>query len=89
MARIEADFLREMHWGEDVTIITHVVRIGNSSFTVGQEAWQKQQLCAMGTAVHVHYDFSSGKSVSIPPEIRKKLEAHLVDYDQWRSKKSS
>lgn len=86
MARIEADFLREMHWGEDIRIVTHVVRIGKSSFTIGQEAWQKGLLCAMGTAVHVHFDFSTRSAVPIPDEIRKKLEEHLVDYDQWKEK---
>lgn len=88
MARIEADFLREMHWGEDVRIVTHVVKIGSSSFTVGQEAWQGGKLCAMGTAVHVHYDFSTGSSARIPGEIREKLEEHLVDFDEWSSKRS-
>ena len=86
MARIEADFLREMHWGDDIRIVTHVVRIGNSSFTVGQEAWQNGFLCAMGTAVHVHFDFSSRSSVPIPASIRQQLEEHLVDYDEWKGK---
>lgn len=86
MARIEADFLKEMHWGEDVKIVTHVVRIGNSSFSVGQEAWQKGVLCAKGTAVHVHFDFGTRSAVPIPGPIRKQLEEHLVDYDQWKKK---
>jgi len=86
MARIEADFLREMHWGEDIRIVTHVVKIGNSSFTVGQEAWQKGLLCAMGTAVHVHFDFSTKTAVSIPDGIREKLAEHLVDFKQWKEK---
>jgi len=87
MARIEADFLQEMHWGEDVKVITHVVKIGNSSFTVGQEAWQNGKLCAMGTAVHVHYDFGRGSAIRIPAEIRKQLEEHLVDFDEWNNKR--
>jgi acyl-CoA thioester hydrolase len=87
MARIEADFLDEMHWGEDVRIVTHVVKIGSSSFTVGQEAWQKGRLCAMGTAVHVHYNFSTGSSVRIPADVRKQLDAHLLDFDEWSRKR--
>lgn len=84
MARIEADFLGEMHWGDDIRIVTHVVKIGNSSFTVGQEAWQKGRLCARGTAVHVHYNFNTKSAVSIPDEIRIKLAEHLVDFSQWK-----
>ncbi len=84
MARIEADFLREMHWGDDVRIVTHVVKIGNSSFTVGQEAWQNGMLCARGTAVHVHFDFNTKTAGPIPEGIREKLAEHLVDFRQWK-----
>lgn len=83
MARIEVDFLGEMRWGEDVKIITRVVKLGNSSFTVGQEAWQGGRIRAVGTAVHVHYDFQEKSAKRIPDDIRRKLEAHLVDFDEW------
>jgi len=86
MARIEADFLREMHWGEDVRIITHVVKLGRSSFTVGQEAWQGGKLCAMGTAVHVHFNFRTKRAVPIPDRIRLELTEHLVDFEEWKAK---
>ena len=87
MARIEADFLREMFWGYDIRIVTRLVKLGNSSFTVGQEAWQQGKLCAMGTAVHVHYDFGTRSAVRIPDEIRRQLEEHLVDFEAWKGRK--
>ena len=87
MARIEADFLREMFWGYDIRIVTRLVKLGNSSFTVGQEAWQQDNLCAMGTAVHVHYDFCTRSAVRIPDEIRGQLEEHLVDFEAWKGRK--
>ena len=88
MARIEADFLREMYWGKDVKIVTHIVKLGNSSFTVGQEAWQEGNICAVGTAVHVHYSFQDKSAVRIPDDIREKLGAHLVDFGEWSKLRS-
>lgn len=89
MARIDAEFLKEMHWGEDVRIVTHVIKLGRSSFTVGQEAWQSGSLCAIGTAVHVHYDFPGKKARRIPEEIRTQLEAHLIDFEEWSTLRRS
>jgi len=78
LARTEFDYVGEMYYGEDVEVRTFVVRIGNSSFTIGHEAWQKGSLRAKGQAVTVHYDFLNKRSVPIPDDIRKKLQEHLI-----------
>ena len=57
MAHIDVDFLLPMTLGADIEIRTAISKIGNSSFTVHQEAWQSKSLCAEGNAVVVHYDF--------------------------------
>lgn len=78
MARIEVDFLVPMLLGADVEIRTYVSRIGTSSFTVHQEAWQNQQLGAKGSAVVVHYDFQNHRPLPIPDAIRERLKEHLA-----------
>lgn len=78
LARTEFDYVGEMYYGEDVEVRTFVVRIGNSSFTIGHEAWQRGSLRAKGQAVTVHYDFLNKRSVPIPDDIRQKLQEHLV-----------
>lgn len=78
MVRTEFDFVSQMYFGADVEIRTYVLRIGNSSFTTGHEAWQEGELKAKGKAVIVHYDFIEKKSKPIPDDIRQKLNKHLI-----------
>jgi len=81
MVRTEFDFVSQMYFGEDVEIRTYVLKIGNSSFTTGHEAWQDDELKAKGKAVLVHYDFIEKQSMSIPDDIRENLIKHLIDED--------
>ncbi len=79
MVRTEFDFVAQMYFGADVEIRTYLLKMGNSSFTTGHEAWQDGKLRAKGKAVIVHYDFIEQKSKPIPEEIREKLIKHLID----------
>ena len=79
MVRTEFDFVSQMFFGRDVEIRTYLLKIGNSSFTIGHEAWQYGELKAKGKAVIVHYDFIEKKSKPIPYEIKEKLINHLID----------
>jgi acyl-CoA thioester hydrolase len=78
MVRKEADFVGQLRFGEDVEIRTYLLKIGNSSFTVGNEVWQSNELKAKGKTVIVHFDYVTHKSVPIPDDVRKKLEEHLI-----------
>ncbi|GAB4316641.1 MAG: thioesterase family protein [Methanobacteriaceae archaeon] len=78
MVRTEFDFLGQMYYGSDVEIKSYITRIGNSSFTIGHEAWQNGELKAKGKAVIVHYNFLEEKSLPIPESIKKQLEEHLI-----------
>ena len=76
MAHIDVDFLLPMTLGSDIEIRTAISKIGNSSFTVHQEAWQSAALCAAGNAVVVHYDFQNRKALPIPAAVRERLKEH-------------
>lgn len=78
MVRKEADFVGQLRFGEDVEIRTYLLKIGNSSFTIGNEVWQSNELKAKGKTVIVHFDYVTQKSVPIPDDVRKKLEEHLI-----------
>ena len=78
MVRTEFDFLSEMYYGEDVEIRTFIVKVGNSSFTMGHEAWQNEKLAVRGKAVVVHFDFIEKKSIPIPDSIRVQLMEHMI-----------
>ncbi len=78
LVRTEFDYIGELYYGKDVEIRSYILKIGNTSFTIGHEAWQDNGLKARGKAVLVHYDFEIGKSKPIPEYIRKTLEKHQI-----------
>jgi acyl-CoA thioester hydrolase len=78
LARFEIDFLNQMYYGKDVDIKSWISRIGRSSFEIYQEAWQDDKLGAKGTAVLVHYAFTTQKSIAVPQHVRQELEKHLL-----------
>ena len=78
MVRTEFDFLSEMYYGEDVEIRTFIEKIGNSSFTMGHEAWQNGKRAVKGKAVVVHFDFIGKKSIPIPDSIKEQLTEHMI-----------
>ncbi|AMD01322.1 MULTISPECIES: acyl-CoA thioesterase [Halomonas] len=77
MARMEIDYRAELHYGSDIELRTYLSRLGNSSFTVTQEAWQKGVLTNLGHTVLVHFDHGEKRAVPIEGELRAALEAHL------------
>ena len=82
LVRTEFDFIGQMYYGEDVEIRSFISHIGNSSFTIGHEAWQDNKLRARGKAVLVHYDFINQVPLQIPDDIRANLESHLIEEEE-------
>lgn len=77
MARMEVDYRAELQYGRDIEIRTYLSRLGNSSFTVSQEARQDGVLTNLGHTVMVHFDHRAKKAVPIEGELREALQAHL------------
>ena len=77
MAHSSFDFLKEVFWGKNVVIKTAISKIGNSSIELVHAVYQDEHLCTSGKCVMIHYDFKAKESVSIPKELRAKLEEHL------------
>ncbi len=82
LARIEVDFVRQIYYGSDVVIRTYIIKVGTSSFTTLQEAWQKGELAARGTATMVYFDYASQQSARIPDSIRALLEVHKLEGEE-------
>lgn len=78
MVKTEFNFLNQMYYGKDVEIKTYILKIGNTSFTIGHEAWQNGKLTVKGEAVVVHFDFIEKKTIPIPDSIRSQLNEHLM-----------
>lgn len=78
LVRTEFDFLSQMYFRSDVEIRTFIEKIGNSSFTVGHEAWQEGELKVRGQAVLVYYDFKLQKALPLPGPVREMLKEHML-----------
>ena len=81
MARYSVDFISQLRLNGVVEIRTFIKKIGRSSVTVHQEAWQNGLLGARGEAVLVYYDLAALKSLPIPESIREELAGHMIDPD--------
>lgn len=79
LASYKVDFLKQIYYGSPVEVHTYVGRLGNSSFDVYQEVWQKEQKVATGTTTMVHFDYKENKAAKIPSHVLAELENHLVD----------
>lgn len=79
LARIELDLIAQIHVGDDVTIKTGLEKIGSSSMVTYQEAWQKEQLVAVGRTVMVYFDYNEQSSKPVPDEVRERLTDLLID----------
>lgn len=78
LARIEVDFIAQIHYGSQVSITTGIEKIGNSSFTVCHEAFQNGIQVARGRAVQVYFNPETQRSGPIPAAYREQLALHLT-----------
>ncbi|MGJ8686274.1 MAG: acyl-CoA thioesterase [Spongiibacteraceae bacterium] len=78
LARIEVDFVAQIHYGKEVEVKTWLEKIGNASFTVIHEASQDGAVVARGKAVQVFFDFESQQSATLPEKYRAELQKYIV-----------
>ncbi|MCA1768655.1 MAG: acyl-CoA thioesterase [Halomonas sp.] len=79
LARIEVVYYGELQYGSEIEIRTYISRLGNSSFTVSQEAWQAGQMTNLGRTVMLQFDHQAKKSIPIDGKLRDALEAHVQE----------
>lgn len=78
LARLEIDYLRPLVLDDDpVAVLTRVVGIGRSSFSIDYELRQRGRLCARGLSVLVAYDYAAGHPRPLAPAERDQLGAVL------------
>lgn len=84
LARFDVEFHAELFYGQLVEIRTSLSHLGNSSFTVTQQAWQAGHLAAQGNTVMVHYDHERKQATPITGDLRQALREHLQENDEAR-----
>ncbi|OBT04209.1 thioesterase [Shewanella sp. UCD-FRSSP16_17] len=62
-------------YGADVTVKTHISRVGNSSFEIAQSCWQNGRQTAEAKTTMVHYNYQTEKSQPMSDEVKAQLAA--------------
>jgi len=78
IARIEIDFMAQGDYKEETKVTTQVEKIGNSSFTLLHQVWQRELLICQGRAIMVHFDYALNKSQLLSDSLRKQLEQFVL-----------
>jgi acyl-CoA thioester hydrolase len=73
LARVVANHVKAVHYGDEVQISTWVIKVGTKSFTVQHEVMANNILCATLETVLVWYDHSAKQSLPVPDSVRAKL----------------
>jgi acyl-CoA thioester hydrolase len=81
LVHADYDYVGQLYFQYEVEIRSWISRIGTKSFTVYHEAWQQGRLCVKGSAVIVHYDFTTETSTPLPEDRKKVLAEHLLQAD--------
>ena len=75
LVKVTVEYVDQLYLAENVEIRTGIEKIGNSSFTIKEEIYQTDRLCAKGEAIYVNYNFKEKKSETISNETRNKLQS--------------
>jgi acyl-CoA thioester hydrolase len=73
LARVEIDYLAEVHWPASLDLGIAVVKLGRSSVTVIQGVFLGDRCVAKGREVMVMVETATGRSMPIPDELRQRL----------------
>lgn len=73
IVNIDVNFIAEVHYGNDVKISSSIVRLGNKSCTIYQEAKQQGVLVASVKVTIVNFDMVQRQSISISKALGEKL----------------
>jgi acyl-CoA thioester hydrolase len=78
LARLEIDFLQELHWPGTVEVGTAVAAIGRSSYTLLQAIFHNGTCAATGRATLVMIDATTRRPRPLPPTVIARLQELLV-----------
>ncbi|SDJ50053.1 acyl-CoA thioesterase [Salimicrobium halophilum] len=78
VASVQCDFIRQLYFGQSITIKSFVTKIGNSSFHLQQNMYEKESgdLVAEGKSVVVQFDFTAQKSEQMPEWMKHRLASY-------------
>jgi|TARA_R110001583_G_scaffold98166_4_gene243083 acyl-CoA thioester hydrolase len=79
IVNIDANFIAEVHYGENVQVNSGIVQLGKKSCSIYQEAKQQGVLVASIKVTLVNFDMLQRQSILISKELREQLSAWQID----------
>lgn len=79
LVNMNVDYLGQIYFEHDAVVRTWIDRIGTKSFKVYEEIWQRETLCAKGTATYVYMNYAENRSEEIPTQARDAFAKHMRD----------
>ena len=79
IVNIDVNFIAEVHYGDDVKISSSIVRLGNKSCTIYQEAKQQDVLVASVKVTLVNFDMVERQSIPISKELGEQLSVWQIE----------
>ena len=75
LASCKCDFKRPLHYPGQITILSRVDFIKNSSFSICHQIIDENgEIAAVAQDVMVMFDFNRNEKITFPKELRKKIE---------------
>ena len=68
---VQNDFLKQILWGDDISVITLIEAVGTKSLTFVQQIVRGEELCSRSRTVMVCYDKVRQVSVEVPAAWRE------------------
>lgn len=79
IAKVEVNYLAQIHYPAELEIKTYISKLGNSSMTVLQEVHQSDKKVAWGECVMVKFDYKLNSSVAMTELEKETLSLHLIN----------
>jgi acyl-CoA thioester hydrolase len=73
IVNLDVNFIAEVHYGSDVKVSSSIVRLGNKSCSIYQEAKQHDVLVASIKATLVNFNMLQRQSIAISEELAEQL----------------
>ncbi len=78
MRRIELDYRAELHWPAEVDIGSRLLRLGRSSFAIGNGLFCGDRCAATAVTTLVVIGRQTRRAAPIPDEVRAGMEPYLL-----------
>ena len=82
LVNMNVDYLAQTYFQDPAVVRSWVDKVGTKSFTLYEELWQGERLCAKGTATYVYFNYDDQEAKPVPENVRAALLVHSRNGDE-------